>query len=26
VGIVPVLKDKHPDFHQKLQVFLREFG
>jgi phosphohistidine swiveling domain-containing protein len=25
-GIVPVLKDKHPDFHQKLQVFLREFG
>jgi rifampicin phosphotransferase len=25
-GIVPILKDKHPDFHQKLQVFLRKFG
>ena len=25
-GIVPALKEKHPEFHQKLQVFLREFG
>lgn len=25
-GIVPVLKDRHPEFHQKFQVFLREYG
>lgn len=25
-GMVPWLKDHHPDFHQKFQAFLREFG
>ncbi len=25
-GVVPWLKDHHPDFHQKFQAFLREFG
>jgi len=25
-GIVPWLKDHHPDFHQRFQAFLREFG
>ncbi len=25
-GMVPWLKDHHPDFHQRFQAFLREFG
>jgi phosphohistidine swiveling domain-containing protein len=25
-GVVPVLKEHHPDFHQRFQAFLREFG
>lgn len=25
-GMVPWLKEHHPDFHQKFQAFLREFG
>ena len=25
-GMVPWLKDHHPDFHQRMQAFLREFG